>query len=143
MDDLPEPHGGVPEPYGGRLAPGEEEGAYTVRPYAVTGGRTTTSSVHLPVEALVQGMAAAAVGMTRERRSILELTANQYLSVAELSAHVKLPIGVMRVLISDLADEELVRVHGLTATDHQGTSAYNPATSLSVLESVLNGISAL
>jgi hypothetical protein len=126
-----------------RLATEDEEDAYTVRPYAVTGGRTTTSSAHLPVEALVQGLTSPAVGMTPERRSILELTASQYLSVAELSAHVKLPVGVMRVLLSDLADEGKVRIHGLTATDHQGASAYNPATSLSVLESVLNGISAL
>lgn len=131
------------EPYGGRLAPGDEEGAYTVRPYALTGGRTTTSSAQLPMEALVQSLVAAAVGMTPERRSILELTATQYLSVAELSAHVKLPVPVMRVLISDLADEGKVRVHGLTATDHLGAPAYSPATSLSVLESVLNGISAL
>ena len=131
------------EPYGGRLAPGDEEDASTVRPYAVTGGRTTTSSAQLPVEALVQGLAEPAVGMTPERRSILELTATQYLSVAELSAHTKLPVGVMRVLLSDLAGEHKIRVHGLTAIDHQGTSAYSPATSLSVLESVLNGISAL
>lgn len=133
----------VREPYGGRLAPGDEEDASTVRPYAVTGGRTTTSSARLPVEALVQGLVAPAVGMTPEWRSILELTTTQYLSVAELSAHVKLPVPVMRVLLGDLADEGKIRVHGLAATDHHGTSADNPATSLSVLESVLNGISAL
>ena len=133
----------TPEPFGGRLAPGEEEDAYTVRPYALTGGRTTTSSTQMPVEALVQGMSATDVGMTPERRAILELTATQYLSVAELSAHIKLPIGVMRVLVSDLADEGKIRVHGLTTTDHPGSTAYNPAASLSVLESVLNGISAL
>ena len=131
------------EPFGGRLAPGDEEEAYTVRPYAVTGGRTTTASAQMPLEALVQGLAGPAVGMTPERRAILDLTATQYLSVAELSAHVKLPVGVIRVLVSDLADEGKVRVHGLTSSDHQGSSAYNPAATLSVLESVLNGISAL
>jgi hypothetical protein len=133
----------MPESFGGRLAPDDEEGASTVRPYAVTGGRTTTSSTQMPVEALVQGMSGAEVGMTPERRSILELTATQYLSVAELSAHIKLPVPVMRVLVSDLADEGRIRVHGLTTTDHPGSPAYNPAASLSVLESVLNGISAL
>ncbi|HZI98377.1 MAG TPA: DUF742 domain-containing protein [Actinomycetales bacterium] len=131
------------EPFGGRFAPDDEDDASTVRPYAVTGGRTTTSSAQMPVEALVQGMSPTDVGMTPERRTILELTANQYLSVAELSAHIKLPIGVMRVLVSDLADEGKIRVHGLTTTDHPGSPAYNPAASLSVLESVLNGISAL
>ena len=116
----------------------DDEGAYTVRPYALTGGRTAPASDKMPVEALVQGMAGPEVAMTSERRQILELTATQYLSVAELSAHVKLPVGVVRVLVSDLADEQLVRVHGLTPT-----SDYNPAASLSVLESVLNGISSL
>ena len=132
----------TPESFRRRLAPGDEEDAYTVRPYALTGGRTTTSSTQMPVEALVQGMSGPEIGMTPERRTILELTASQYLSVAELSAHIKLPVGVMRVLVSDLADEGKIRVHGLTTTDHPG-SAYNPAASLSVLESVLNGISAL
>ena len=116
----------------------DDDGAYAVRPYAVTGGRTAPASDRMPFEALVQGLSAPEVGMTPERRKILELTATQYLSVAELSAHVRLPVGVVRVLISDLADERLVRVHGLTpSTD------YNPAASLSVLESVLNGISSL
>lgn len=116
----------------------EEDDAYTVRPYALTGGRTAPASDKMPVEALVQGMSTPDVGMTPERRRILELTATQYLSVAEISAHTKLPVGVVRVLISDLADEHLVRVHGLTPS-----SDYNPAASLSVLESVLNGISSL
>lgn len=115
-----------------------EDDAYTVRPYAVTGGRTAPSSDRMPVEALVQGMSEPDVGMTPERRQILELTATQYLSVAELSAHLRMPVGVVRVLVSDLADEQRVRVHGLTPS-----SDYNPAASLSVLESVLNGISSL
>lgn len=131
------------EPLEDRFSPDDEEDASTVRPYAVTGGRTTTSSAQMPVEALVQGMSGTEVGMTPERRAILDLTATQYLSVAELSAHIKLPVGVIRILVSDLADEGKIRVHGLTTTDHPGSPAYNPAASLSVLESVLNGISAL
>jgi Protein of unknown function (DUF742) len=108
-----------------------------LRPYALTGGRTVPSSGHMPLEALVEGIRGPEVGMMSERRAILELTATQYLSVAELSAHLRLPLGVVRVLVSDLADEHLVRVHGLNPTtdDH--------AASFSVLESVLNGISSL
>jgi DNA-directed RNA polymerase specialized sigma24 family protein len=115
-----------------------EDDAYTVRPYAVSGGRTRPSSDRMPVEALVQALSEPSVGLTPERRQILELTATQYLSVAELSAHLRLPVGVVRVLLSDLSDEQRVRVHGLTPT-----SDFNPAASLSVLESVLNGISSL
>ncbi len=75
--------------------------------------------------------------MTNETVKILDLTAVEFLSIAELSAHVKLPVGVVRVIVSDLADEGKVRIHG-AANDQSGL-----ATSLSVLESVLNGISSL
>ncbi len=118
-----------------------DDQTYAVRPYAVTGGRTrTTTNDPLPVETLVQGLGGHdQVGLTPERRKILELTSEQYLSVAELSAHVHLPVGIMRVLISDLADSGHLRIHGTGSVST--TSA--PATSLSVLESVLNGISSL
>ncbi|MFP5347378.1 MAG: DUF742 domain-containing protein [Actinomycetes bacterium] len=121
------------------LASDDELDASTVRPYALTGGRTAPSSDRIPVEALVQALGTPEVGMTPERRTILQLTTDQYLSVAEISAHVRLPVGVVRVLLGDMADDGLVRVHGLdTSSDND-----NPAVSLSVLESVLNGISSL
>ena len=118
-----------------------DEETYAVRPYAVTGGRTrTTTNEPLPVEALVQSLRGHDdIGLTPERRKILELTRDQYLSVAELSAHVKLPVGIMRVLVSDMADSGNIRIHGTGAF----TASSAPATSLSVLESVLNGISSL
>jgi hypothetical protein len=115
-----------------------DEAAY-VRPYTVTGGRTRPSHPSLPFEALVEALGTAEPSLAPEKRRIVDLTTGQYLSVAELSAHTQLPIGVVRVLVGDLSDEHLVRVHGVTSIE----SAYNPATTLSVLESVLNGISAL
>ena len=118
---------------------GEE--ARTVRPYTVTGGRTRSASSHadLPLEALVRALGGPTshVGLAVERRKILELTSDRILSVAELSAHLKLPLGVTRVLVGDLAADELVVVHG------GAQSNSNPATDLKLLESVLNGISAL
>ncbi len=116
-----------------------DDPASAVRPYALTGGRTRSGTAHLPVEALVQGLAPPdAVATTPERRRILELTRDQYLSVAELSAYLAVPVGVVRVLVGDLADEGLVRVPGLSPS-----TTSTPAMSLSVLESVLNGISSL
>jgi hypothetical protein len=115
----------------------EAEETSAVRPYAVTRGRTRPSSATLPIEALVQSLRAPVPGMTIETVKILDLTAVEFLSIAELSAHVKLPVGVVRVIVSDLADEGKVRIHG-AANDQSGL-----ATSLSVLESVLNGISSL
>jgi hypothetical protein len=113
---------------------------YAVRPYAVVGGRTRTASGDpLPVETLVQSFGGhGAVGLTPERRKILELTAQQFLSVVELSAHVHLPVGVVRILITDLSDAGQLRIHRAASS-----SSSDPATSLSVLESVLNGISSL
>jgi Protein of unknown function (DUF742) len=121
-----------------------EDDAGSVRPYTVTGGRTRPSSPDLPVEALVEALgrparSATAAAAPAERRRILELTSGQYLSVAEISAHLRLPVGVVRVLVGDLSDEGLVRVHGLTTTDAAGDAA----AALSVLESVLDGLSAL
>jgi hypothetical protein len=96
----------------------------------------------LPFEALIQAMDSTRSGLSPEKRRILEMTTGQYLSVAELSAHLRLPIGVVRVLVGDLSEANLVRVHN---AGHQPDYSSNqaPATTLSLLESVLNGISAL
>jgi predicted ArsR family transcriptional regulator len=90
------------------------------------------------LEALVRGVQGANdPAPTTERRRILELSTASILSVAELSAHLSLPLGVVRVLIGDLAEEGLVVVHT------GSPSAAPAATNLKVLESVLNGISSL
>jgi hypothetical protein len=112
--------------------------ARTVRPYALTRGRTRAGRGDLPLEALVRGVAGATdTTSTPERRRIIELSTASILSVAELSAHLSLPLGVIRVLVGDLADEGLIVVHT------GSPSAAPAATNLKVLESVLNGISAL
>ena len=115
------------------------EEARVVRPYALTRGRTRPVRAGLALEALVRGVTGAQdpVG-TSERRRILDLTRDQILSVAELSAHLSLPLGVVRVLVGDLADEGLVVVHSGSPA-----ATTSPATNLKVLESVLNGISSL
>lgn len=126
-----------------------DEGASTVRPYAVTGGRTAPSATELPLEALVQALGPAGRGMTPEKRTILELTASGYLSVAELSAHVRLPVPVVRVVVGDLVRIGAVRVHApavllpSSAPGRSPTDGWSPASPLSVLESVLDGISTL
>jgi len=117
--------------------------ARTVRPYAVTGGRVRSARSDLPLEALVEVMPGAVTsqGLPPEKRAILQHAAHTYISVAELSALLHLPLGVVRILVADLADAKYIRVHTSTPVEvHTGQS---PALSLSVLESVLNGISAL
>jgi hypothetical protein len=109
-----------------------------VRPYTMTRGRTRAARFDLPLEALVRGVAGATdPAPSPERKRILEMASVGVVSVAELSAHLSLPLGVVRVLVGDLADEELVVVHT------GASAAAPPATNLKVLESVLNGISSL
>jgi hypothetical protein len=115
--------------------------ANSVRPYTVTGGRTRSHTADLPLEALVRTAGTSDVKTSSERRRILELAADQVLSVAELSAHLHLPLGVVRVLVGDLASDGLVVIHGGSVPSFGITVP--PATNLKVLESVLNGISAL
>ncbi|MBO1753461.1 DUF742 domain-containing protein [Actinotalea sp. BY-33] len=126
--------------------PGPDDGveyeARTVRPYAVTGGRVRAANSDLPLEALVEVLpGAASNGLPPEKRAIIQHAAHTFVSVAELSAMLRLPLGVVRVLVMDLAESQHLRVHTSTPVSvHTGQS---PALSLSVLESVLNGISAL
>ena len=118
---------------------GFAEESRAVRPYTLTRGRTRPERADLPLEALVRGVSSAGrPSETAERRRILELTASEILSVAEISAHLSLPLGVVRVLVGDLADDGLVLVHTGTPTSQAPASVQ-----LKVLESVLNGISSL
>lgn len=115
------------------------EESRVVRPYTLTRGRTRPGRADLPLEALVSAVSTAGdPSATFERRRIVELTTNEMLSVAELSAHLTLPLGVVRVLVGDLADDGLVLVHSGTPQSQAPAAAQ-----LKVLESVLNGISSL
>jgi hypothetical protein len=131
-------------PLGAHSADGYE--AATVRPYAVTGGRVRSATSDLPLEALVEVMPGAvnSYGLTPERRAILQHAAHTYVSIAELSALLRLPIGVVRVLVADMQEEGHITVHTSAPVNvHTGHGSTHSGLSLSVLESVLNGISAL
>ena len=128
-------HGERPEPPGepaGFYGESPEEESSLVRLYAVTGGRTV-SSTRLAMEALVSSATSARLGLSyvREYRAISELC-HQVRSVAEISALLGVPLGVARVLISDMESEGLVRVH------HPHTDAGGP--DLRLLERVLSGL---
>jgi hypothetical protein len=87
--------------------------AGVVRPYLFTQGRTRSASRHLAIETMV---ATTPTGRDRvshlppEQRSVVELCGHPQ-SVAELGARLSAPLGVMRVLVADLADDALVEVH--------------------------------
>lgn len=109
------------------------------RPYALTGGRTRPADDTIAVEALVEMSwrgYAARDQLTFESREILDLTQDT-MSVAEVAAHLEVPLGVARVLVSDLAEEGLVVIHPPPDTDDEGHA--NPE----LLERVLDGLRSL
>jgi hypothetical protein len=76
-----------------------------IRPFLLTGGRTRPARDDLSVETLIQSDPSAATGSLRfEARRIVELCL-QPKSVAELSAGLRVPLGVIRVLVADLVAE--------------------------------------
>ncbi|MFE9747518.1 DUF742 domain-containing protein [Saccharothrix saharensis] len=113
----------------------EEFSGPLVRPYAWTGGRTS-SSYDLRLETLVSleedGIAVAMRDSTAEQRSIVELCANYPRSVAEVSALLSVPLGVARVLLGDLISMGVVAVHD-NAAEPSGPD-------LTLLERVLVGL---
>lgn len=83
-----------------------------VRPYLMTGGRTTSSD-ELPLETLVEATTSdheQLPPLRFEPRHIVELC-GQPLSVAEVAASLGVPLGVARVLIVDLEAQDLLRIH--------------------------------
>jgi len=104
-----------------------------VRPYAMTGGRTRPTHEDLEIEALVSTISVGeqTPKLTVEQRAIAALC-HDVLSIAEVSAQLHLPLGVVRVLVADMADEHLVVVHRPT---HDGDRP-----DLALLERVLYGL---
>ncbi|ACU35676.1 protein of unknown function DUF742 [Actinosynnema mirum DSM 43827] len=124
--------GSLPVSGSGSAPPVDEPGAgggSLVRPYARTGGRTSVRH-DLRLETLVSTVSPLlATGV--EQRAIVELcTAPR--SVAEVSALLSVPLGVARVLISDLIELGAV-------TTHEGTGSPS-GVDLALMERVLSGL---
>ncbi|MET8995253.1 DUF742 domain-containing protein [Amycolatopsis sp. NPDC004169] len=108
-----------------------------VRPYARTGGRTR-SDHNLALEALVStsddGRRYRGVRSVEHRR-ICDLCLDTR-SVAEIAAHLRLPLGVVKVLVGDMADIGLVLIH-------QTELILGDRSSREFMERVLAGLRAL
>lgn len=84
-----------------------------VRPYVLTGGRTRSSNALIGFETMVTLTPVGHAMRAREdneRRAILD-RCGEPISVVELSAYLRLPLGVLQVLAGDLADEGCLQVH--------------------------------
>jgi hypothetical protein len=80
--------------------------------YAVTGGRTRSAGRDLPVESLVTVTdgAARVTDLQKEYRVIIDM-AERPVSLVEIGAILRVPVGVARVLVSDLAAAGYLTVH--------------------------------
>lgn len=89
-----------------------------VRPYTLTRGRTAARGALAPeaVVAAAESGSATAGGLGPEAVDILGLC-RPWSSVAEISARLHLPLGVVRVLLGDLRDAGLVHIHE-SSPDH-------------------------
>jgi hypothetical protein len=107
-----------------------------VRPYTMTGGRTRPSSDRFDLVAYVLTVEQAPpdASLHPEHMAVL-LYCQRPLSVAELASDLDLPLGVVRVLLGDLLDKDLILVRE-PASDLQ-----LPDTQL--LEAVIHGLQAL
>lgn len=115
-----------------------------VRPYAMTRGRTRSSAEQVQLDLIALVIADGEDSeegvhdnhtLAPEHVDIVDLCSRDSLSVAELAAGLDLPVGVVRVLIGDLMEAELVRV----------TRPVPPAElpDESILREVINGLRAL
>jgi Protein of unknown function (DUF742) len=115
--------------------PAEEESGATrlVRPYTVTGGRTQPR-YKLALEALVSATVYEPRDLSvlaPECQAILQFCLD-WRSVAEISAVLRMPLGVARILVADMSADGLVRIH--QRDDSEGRPDLN------LLERVLSGL---
>jgi hypothetical protein len=115
--------------------PAEEESGSTrlVRPYTVTGGRTQPR-YKLALEALVSASVYEPRDLSvlaPECQAILQFCLD-WRSVAEISAVLRMPLGVARILVADMSADGLVRIH--QRDDSEGRPDLN------LLERVLSGL---
>lgn len=135
----PDPSGGqLPAPPGADASPaGRDDEDYTpassIRSYAWTGGRTR-SNVEFELETLVSTSEHYRPGMPlrQEHQSVAQLCQSPR-SVAEVGALLGVPYGVAKVLLADMAEQDLVHVHQ-TVTDT------GSAPHLMLMERVLSGL---
>jgi hypothetical protein len=108
--------------------------ASVVRPYTWTGGRTAPV-IDLAVETLLSTSEHGhdvAVLTSEEHRAVAELCRDPR-SVAEVAALLSLPLGVVRVLLADMANIGLVVVH-------RSANGSSNTPDMALMERVLSGL---
>ncbi|PPK70839.1 DUF742 domain-containing protein [Actinokineospora auranticolor] len=111
----------------------DEAAGPLVRPYAMTSGRTrsTTPNLNLVTQVRCSGAASDTSGLSPEHLQILQLC-RVPLSVAEVAAYLNVPLVVVKVLIGDLVE----RGDLVAGAPFQTTEIHDPQ----FLQAVLDGI---
>ncbi|GIH73844.1 DUF742 domain-containing protein [Planobispora longispora] len=115
---------------------GEEAGPI-VRPYVLTRGRTEPTRGRFDLITLavtVRPALPGGIGLSPECLAIVNLC-RQPQSVAEIAAHVNLPAGTVRVLLSDLLDQGYIALQ----EPHSETDMHDER----MYRAVLDGLRAL
>jgi hypothetical protein len=126
MSDEPEVEGMHASPPAARI----------VRPYALTAGRTR-AAVDLPLEATLRLDTSATRRAWGEDVHGKIIKVCDLRSVAEVSALVQRPIGVVRVLLGDLVEQGYVHVQATLTEDSTDDERFD------LLERTLRGLRAL
>ncbi|MEV0222853.1 DUF742 domain-containing protein [Streptomyces sp. NPDC050704] len=85
----------------------EPEAAELVRPYVITNGRDLPAGDQFTLITLVTAAAdqqQRPALLSPEEQSVLQMCSGGYLSVAEIAGHMRLPMGVVKILLSSLAE---------------------------------------
>ena len=91
-----------------------------VRQFALTGGRARSSGTPLPFETLVQSTPrgrSVHSTLAPEWAAIVDLCQSP-ISVAEISAHLHIHLGVARVLVGDMEHSELISISAPITNDN-------------------------
>lgn len=89
----------------------DDEAGPVVRLYAITGGRAAAPPGDFTMGAIVQRVSGArpAGELSVEQSTIVEL-AEKPVSVSEIAARLRLPLGSVRVILADMRDAGLIAV---------------------------------
>ncbi|MFF3246176.1 DUF742 domain-containing protein [Streptomyces sp. NPDC002870] len=114
----------------------DDEGAGRhVRPYAITGGRTRHSQHTFTLITLVVTRSLDEVNqepLEPESAEILHFCRDRAVAVAEIAAHLDLPVSVVKVLCGDLLNDSMILV--------QAPPSEADKPSVELIERVMDGI---
>ena len=124
------------------IQPESPVGGRIVRPYTMTGGRSGVGLPSIALEALVAVTPAGMRMRGRFRWEAAEIIAQsrKEIAIVELAANLEVPVGVVRVLATDLRDQGAITI---TEPLSENVAESGDPEYAQLLNKVLDGIRAL